>query len=130
MWAWEARRNRSGKVHILEVTRLPTGAWVTQAARNPLMDLDGAGRWVPVPDPLLRHQGHGRVRRCLADAGIAVGKTPPRAPRANAFAERWAGSARRECTEQRLPQPVGVGWPGRRLEVVQESVQADGHGTT
>jgi putative transposase len=38
----------------------------------------------------------------LASAGIRVLRIPPQAPKANAFAERWIGSVRRECTD-RLP---------------------------
>jgi len=38
----------------------------------------------------------------FAGAGIRVLRTPPQAPRANAFAERWIGTARRECLDRLL----------------------------
>ncbi|MCW2638656.1 MAG: Integrase catalytic region [Dactylosporangium sp.] len=38
----------------------------------------------------------------FADAGIEVLKTPVRAPRANAYAERWVGTARRELLGRML----------------------------
>ena len=38
----------------------------------------------------------------LTDAGIEILKSPPQAPRADADAERWMGTARRECTDRLL----------------------------
>jgi transposase InsO family protein len=50
--------------------------------------------------------------RVLGGAGVMVIRTPRQAPKANAFAERWVGSARRECLDWLI---VG-GW--RHLERV------------
>jgi hypothetical protein len=38
----------------------------------------------------------------ISSTGIKIIKTPPKAPRANAIAERWVGTARRECTDRML----------------------------
>ena len=38
----------------------------------------------------------------LAAAGVRIIKMPVRAPRANAIAERWIASARRECLDLML----------------------------
>ena len=90
------------RVHVLGVARRPTGAWVTQCARNLVKDLHDAGRSFRF---LIRDRDtkySAAFDADLADAGIKIVKTPHHAPAANSFAERWVGSARRECTDRIL----------------------------
>lgn len=98
------------RVFYAGITAHPTGEWTTQTARN----------------LFLRHrESLGRCKALVADRGsqftagfdevfrseqIKILKTPVRTPVANAFAERWIGSLRRELRDRTLV------WNRRQLE--------------
>ena len=58
---------------------------------------------LPVPHPRPRHQVHRRLRRRVHRHRIQIIKTPVRAPRANAIAERFVGTIRRIAND--FPEP-------------------------
>ncbi len=95
------------RVHLVGITTNPTGAWTAQAARNFTMRYDptirflvrdGAGQFLGAFDEVFRSDGTTIIR------------TPPYTPVANAYAERWVGTVRRELLDLTLI------WNHRQLE--------------
>jgi putative transposase len=90
------------RVHVAGITTNPNGRWVTQQARNLLMNLDDEG----IHPRFLIRDRDGKFTRefdeVFRSEGIRVIKAPVRAPKARAHAERWIGSVRRECLDRLL----------------------------
>jgi len=90
------------RVFFAGCTAHPDRAWVTQQARNLSWHL---GDLQQRPEILIRDRDSKftvMFDEVLRSEGVVAVKTPPRAPRANAYAERWVQSARRECLDRML----------------------------
>jgi putative transposase len=88
---------KSRRVHLAGCTANPTGAWVTQQARN--LSFSGVFE-------RMRFLIHDRDSKFTASfeeifrsEGIRVIHAPIRAPQANAYAERFVRSVRAECLD-------------------------------
>ena len=80
----------------------PTAAWVTQAARNLVMDLQDSGHHVKY---LIRDRDGkypALFDAILADAGIAIVRSGIQMPRMNSIMERWVLTCRRELLDRTL----------------------------
>ncbi len=108
---------RTRRVHLAGITENPTRAWVAQQARNLMVDMVEASELRP--GAVIDGAGPGRERwrvlirdrdakftaafdAVFTSEGVRVIKTPVRAPVANAYAERWIATVRRECLDRML----------------------------
>jgi putative transposase len=89
----------SRRVHLAGCTANPSGTWTVQQARQ----LAWSPSERPTPIRFLIHdrdskftQGFDEIFR---SEGAEVIRTPFQAPKANAFAERWVGTIRRDCLD-------------------------------
>jgi hypothetical protein len=106
-------------VHLAGVTAHPTGGWVTQAAHNLLMDLDGHADRFRI---LIRDWDAKFIAAfdaVFAAAGIELVKIPPRGAKANVLAERWVRTVRTEYLDGVLI------WNRRHLQNVVAEYVAD-----
>jgi putative transposase len=87
----------SRRVWLAGCTRNPTGAWVTQQARNHGLDFADEGVRFLIRDRDSKYSGS--FDEVFRSQDIRTVKTPVRAPKANAVAERFVRTIRSECLD-------------------------------
>ncbi|MBA3402676.1 MAG: transposase, partial [Actinobacteria bacterium] len=89
----------SRRVHLAGCTANPDAPWTVQQARQLAWSL----RERPRPIRFLIHDRDSKFGRAFDDVfkseSVEIIRTPFRAPNANAFAERWVGTIRRDCLD-------------------------------
>jgi transposase InsO family protein len=88
------------RVHVVGATAHPDSAWVTQQVRNLAIDERLGDVRFLVRDRDAKFSGP--FDEVLRTEGVRVIRTPIRAPKANAFAERFVRTVRQECLDHVL----------------------------
>jgi transposase InsO family protein len=87
----------SRRVWVAGCTMNATGAWVTQQARNLGLEFADRGMRFLIRDRDNKYSGPSD--EVFRSEGIRIVKTPVRAPKANAIAERFVRTVRTECLD-------------------------------
>jgi putative transposase len=87
----------SRRVWLAGCTANPTGAWVTQRARNLGLDCSDQGIRFLIRDRDGKYSG--AFDEVFRSEGTRIVKTPVQAPKANAIAERFVRTVRSECLD-------------------------------
>jgi putative transposase len=90
----------SRRVHLAGVTSSPDSAWVTQQSRNLAIEARLEDVRFLLHDRDAKFSGP--FDQIIRSEGVRVIKTPIRAPKANAVAERWVRSVRNDCLDHVL----------------------------
>jgi putative transposase len=89
----------SRRVYVAGCTANPDGRWTVQQARQLAWSLSERATLAR----FLIHDRDSKFSRAFDDVfrgeGVEIIRTPLRAPQANAFAERWVGTVRRDCLD-------------------------------
>ena len=89
-------------MHLAGCTENPSAAWVAQRARKLAWSLTERTS----PPRFLIHGRDTKLTEAFDEVfrteGISIIRTPVKAPKANAFAERFVGTVRRECLDWML----------------------------
>ena len=89
-------------MYFAGITDHPTGVWTTQAARNLLLRY---GHQLADAQALVRDRGSQFIHafdEIFRTERMKILKTPVRTPVANAFAEHWIGTLRREFLDRTI----------------------------
>ena len=90
------------RVRILGASAHPSRSWVTQAARNLVMDLEDAGSRARFLIRVRDGKFPALFDTVLKDAGIEVVPSRVQMPRMNVLMERWVLTCRRELLDRTL----------------------------
>jgi putative transposase len=102
LYVFAVIEHSSRRIRVLGATAHPTAAWMTQVARNLVMDLEDAS----CRARFLIRDRDGKFPALfdtiLADAGIEVVLSGVRMPRMNSIMERWVQTCRHELLDRTL----------------------------